>query len=229
MEHDIERLGTYVKARREELGLTQKDLARHGGPSDTTVSKIEMGKTDRIQPKTARELDEALRWRSGSSESIMAGGKPVELEFADAIDEMARSAQEIELRSTSVGKDADGNMEFEIEGRSEESRLTITYGTGSRLRTILTSDLVDAFEEVYRRLLGATREVATTVDAWKVGPPPAPATQYTTGTTAHTSVLAVDATPLGEALPPPRQEPGQPAGEPGHGKRGGRSAGGRTA
>jgi transcriptional regulator with XRE-family HTH domain len=184
MQQDIERLGAYVEARRKELGLSQADLAGRGGPSDTTISKIELGRATRILPKTARELDLALRWAAGSSEAIMTGGEP----------SLAGSASpdlsdEIDLRSTSVGKNDDGNMEFEIEGRAGDSTMTITYGTGSRLRTVRTADLVEVFEAAFHRLLNVTYEVGTSAEAWKVGPSPA-ADQRTTSASSHTSILS---------------------------------------
>lgn len=185
MEQDIKRLGSYVEARRKNLGLSQADLAARGGPSDTTVSKIEMGRTRRILPKTARELDLALEWLPGSAESVMSGGEP-----GDAIAEPppAIPGEEIDLRSTSIGRGSGDAMEFEIEGIAGDSTMKIVYRTGSRFRTVRTADLVDVFEAAYQRLLGVTYEVSTTADAWKVGPSPAP-DRLVSSTSERTTVV----------------------------------------
>lgn len=189
MAQDIARLGVYVEARRKELGLSQADLAARGGPSDTTVSKIELGRAQRIQAKTARELDDALEWLPGSSEVVMSGGYPTPL--GAKVPYPPDSDEDIEIEASSIGKDKNNNMEFSVEGRAGATRMTISYGAGSRLKTVRTSDLVDIFEDAYRRLLGVTYDVATTADAWKVGPPPS-GDRYRTRTTSHASVMPLD-------------------------------------
>jgi transcriptional regulator with XRE-family HTH domain len=72
-----DRLGQFVRQRRTQLGLSQK----LGGPSDTTVGKIEAGKW---RPKrgvvaTLHKIDTALHWAAGSSSRILAGGDPTPL------------------------------------------------------------------------------------------------------------------------------------------------------
>lgn len=72
-----DRLGQFVRQRRTQLGLSQK----LGGPSDTTVGKIEAGKW---RPKrgvvaTLHKIDTALHWTAGSSSHILAGGDPTPL------------------------------------------------------------------------------------------------------------------------------------------------------
>ncbi|MBD7949630.1 helix-turn-helix domain-containing protein [Oerskovia rustica] len=71
MAQDIARLGPLVRARREELGLSQEDVAALGGPSTTTLSKIENGEAKAIRLRTARDLDRALGWRRGSTEDVL--------------------------------------------------------------------------------------------------------------------------------------------------------------
>lgn len=73
MAQDIRALGPLVRARREELGLSQEDLAAIGGPSTTTVSKIENGEAKAIRHRTALDLDRALGWRMGSTEDVLYG------------------------------------------------------------------------------------------------------------------------------------------------------------
>lgn len=70
------RFGRIVRARREELGLTQDDIVAMGGPSDTTQTRIE--KAEGPEPKLAtwNKYDGPLRWVSGSAARVWAGGDP---------------------------------------------------------------------------------------------------------------------------------------------------------
>lgn len=72
----IDRLGRYVLARREDLGLSQEDIAAAGGPSTTTLSKLELGKSKEPIARTLRLLDKALFWEPGSAENVLRGGEP---------------------------------------------------------------------------------------------------------------------------------------------------------
>jgi transcriptional regulator with XRE-family HTH domain len=65
-------LGEAVKARRAQLRLPQ-DLARHGGPSDITVRKIERAEVSAIRNQTRTQLEAALRWPSGHVDRLLAG------------------------------------------------------------------------------------------------------------------------------------------------------------
>lgn len=51
-----------IKARREQLGLSQKDIVLQLGKSDTTLSNIENGKTQKVSLDTAKQLADALGW-----------------------------------------------------------------------------------------------------------------------------------------------------------------------
>lgn len=73
------RFGQIVQKRREELGLTQDDIAAAGGPSDTTLTRIEKG-LGASRPSTRRSLDKPLRWKPGSAADVWAGGDPTPLE-----------------------------------------------------------------------------------------------------------------------------------------------------
>jgi hypothetical protein len=73
-----ERLAEHVRAQRGQR--TQKAVTAAGGPSDTTIGKIE---TARWRPSrggddTLQKLDIGLGWRAGSSAAILAGGSPDE-------------------------------------------------------------------------------------------------------------------------------------------------------
>lgn len=92
MTSDPQRLGRYVKARREELGLSQDDVASRGGPSDTTLGKIEAG-TGGLSRISLTKLDESLSWTAGSARLVLEGGEPVPAE------EAAPSVDELESRA----------------------------------------------------------------------------------------------------------------------------------
>jgi hypothetical protein len=49
---------------------------RHGGPSNSTLTNLENGTTDRISPASLRKLDLGLRWTKGSAERVLNGGEP---------------------------------------------------------------------------------------------------------------------------------------------------------
>lgn len=79
---DLDRFGDAVRTRREELGLTQMDVWQRGGPSNTTLTKIENAEGGFPSAGTLRKLDLALRWRDGSARRVLEGGEPEELSAA---------------------------------------------------------------------------------------------------------------------------------------------------
>ena len=76
-DRDWERLASYVRERREELGLTQEEVASRGGPSTATLRLIENNATDSYRQKSLRQLEDALGWTRGSVLAILAGDEPV--------------------------------------------------------------------------------------------------------------------------------------------------------
>lgn len=67
-------LAARVRARRESLGLRQKDIAARGGPSYETVRLIEKAAPGSpYQSRTLAGLDRALSWKSGTSAAILDG------------------------------------------------------------------------------------------------------------------------------------------------------------
>ena len=63
-------LGIAVKNRRIELGMTLKEVAAAGGPSDTTLAGIENGAAVKLSPSTLRKLDQGLQWKPGRAREI---------------------------------------------------------------------------------------------------------------------------------------------------------------
>lgn len=97
--NDPQAFGAVVKARREELGLSQLDVWQSGGPSNTTLTTIENGRAAKLPPATAKKLDAALLWRPGSALRLWREGAPpvpfnkdkrfTDLSWADDLDEKA--------------------------------------------------------------------------------------------------------------------------------------------
>lgn len=88
MSADAKLLGQFVKARREELGLSQQEVADAGGPSDTTMSKLENGLTDTVSNRTLKRLDSALGWEAGSARAAyVTGSTPVVIQQAPAVED----------------------------------------------------------------------------------------------------------------------------------------------
>ncbi len=74
-----------IRRRREELKLTQKQVADAGGTSDQTVMFLEKGEQLRYQRRSIAAVEEGLRWASGSIEhGILVGEEPEEREWPDA-------------------------------------------------------------------------------------------------------------------------------------------------
>lgn len=69
----------HVLARRRELEMTQLEVWQAGGPSNTTLTKIENGLQQSMTRKTARALDVGLQWEPGSAKRTWEGGEPTPL------------------------------------------------------------------------------------------------------------------------------------------------------
>lgn len=76
---DPVQFGKAVLDRREALGLSQLQVWDRGGPSNTTLTAIENGRSVDLSPSTAKKLDRGLGWIEGSALSLWREGKaPVE-------------------------------------------------------------------------------------------------------------------------------------------------------
>jgi transcriptional regulator with XRE-family HTH domain len=70
------RLGRHVRARRQQLKMSQQDVAIRGGPSTATLYLIEADQAPALQRGTKERLDSTLGWAIGSTEAIIRGGEP---------------------------------------------------------------------------------------------------------------------------------------------------------
>lgn len=77
---DRRRLGAAVKARRNQLLMTHAAIHAAGGPSPTVLQNIENGRNITIRHATGVRLEDALKWRRGSVDALLAGGDALELE-----------------------------------------------------------------------------------------------------------------------------------------------------
>ncbi|WP_433566173.1 helix-turn-helix domain-containing protein [Nocardia sp. CA-151230] len=70
---DIKALAERVKARRQENGWTQAEVAKKGGPSAGVISQIERCLVEAPAGDVLDKLDVALEWAAGTADSILRG------------------------------------------------------------------------------------------------------------------------------------------------------------
>lgn len=87
------RLGSIVRRRREELGLTQDQVTERGGPSDKSQTRIERGQLPRPTAKTLAKLDRALKWDQGSAAAVLVGRDPRPLNTVYTAEDLERHAR----------------------------------------------------------------------------------------------------------------------------------------
>lgn len=73
MPANADRLGAAVRQRRSELELSQLDVWQNGGPSNTTLTDIENGRTKNLTRTVAKKLDRGLTWPEGTARRIWDG------------------------------------------------------------------------------------------------------------------------------------------------------------
>ena len=74
-DEDWRRFGEVVRNARLVAGLSQKTIAERGGPSDTTLTKIEMGtwRPTRSTEVTLRKLEIGFGWDQGTAPRLLSG------------------------------------------------------------------------------------------------------------------------------------------------------------
>lgn len=86
-----------MNERRLQLGMEWKDVATKTGVSYETLRNLRLGKR-KASELTIRRLEDALQWKHGSIDAILAGGDPTPAEQDILLDEDAFvSASEEEL------------------------------------------------------------------------------------------------------------------------------------
>ncbi len=71
-----ERLGREVARRREQLNLTQVDVAQRGGPSVATLTAVENNRSGRLSKRLRQSLEKAIEWEPGSVDAVLSGQAP---------------------------------------------------------------------------------------------------------------------------------------------------------
>jgi len=170
MEENIARLGRLVRERREELGLSQEDIARLGGPSTTTLSKIENGTAKQIRRRTAQDLDRALGWRIESTERVLFSGEMPRITSEPStsdrhlprLEEAIPADEETDASlSTHVATDSSGRVV--IVGRSitvdlegVRSVLQLFYWPGDPTRVVQMGTFAGVVGDAHRAAIDAT-------------------------------------------------------------------------
>lgn len=86
MSANTKRLGDAIHTRRQYLALNQQEVAAAGGPSDTTLSKLENNLIDVVSNATLRKLDRGLEWVRGSARRVLyEDGDPIPIEESDMV------------------------------------------------------------------------------------------------------------------------------------------------
>ena len=123
-DHDLDRLASYTKRRRADLGLALTDAtAKAGGLSKHTWQRVERGLA--IRETNYAKIDGLLQWATGSCLRILGGGEPVAVEEmedapgvqksaipAEVIDGKARDVVQLALIATAKGKSAEEIVEM---------------------------------------------------------------------------------------------------------------------
>lgn len=118
----LQRLAREVLQRRNELQLSRDEVARRGGPSDTTLVRIELPQPDTSLPKrgTLERLDRALAWRTGSAEGCLVRGEtPVPLPELSTTASTLDSLAWVELRMETLWVIVSAIASIPAEHRSE--------------------------------------------------------------------------------------------------------------
>lgn len=75
MDRDWARLGSALRAAREDLGLGQTEVAERIGVSRNALRNIETGTISRVTP-TVREYTRIVGWTDASINTVLIGGEP---------------------------------------------------------------------------------------------------------------------------------------------------------
>lgn len=129
------RLADYVRERRDELGLTQEEVATRGGPSTATLRLIESAAAESYRAKSLRQLEDALGWVPGSARAILADREPHLLaDSGQAQPDRTEAAPEriapVPDSATVAAAKAIGNLlaDFRADVEAEVSRARMRYG-----------------------------------------------------------------------------------------------------
>jgi hypothetical protein len=78
MEPDRERLAATMQARRVNLDLQWKDVAKRMGMSEANLHRIRTGQIS-LTPDATAAIERALEWEGGSVQKILSGAEPTHM------------------------------------------------------------------------------------------------------------------------------------------------------
>lgn len=76
---NLRRLGEAARKRRTDMKQTQDEIARAGGLSPSSQTRLETGNVKRVSSATLDKIDDSLEWEPGSARAILDGGEPTPL------------------------------------------------------------------------------------------------------------------------------------------------------
>lgn len=82
VEYDWPHLAAAIRQRRDELGMTQQQVAEDAEVSTMTVRNLEAGRAYTRLPPSLSSVERALGWQHGSARAILAGGEPTLIQEA---------------------------------------------------------------------------------------------------------------------------------------------------
>lgn len=93
------RLTDAMEARKEDLGLTWREVANDGGTTIETLRAVRRG-TNEILPRTRKAIEAGLRWPRGYVTDILDGKKPSGPERPkSALDDIRQMAESLQTQA----------------------------------------------------------------------------------------------------------------------------------
>lgn len=97
-----------------DLNMSAAQLARDGGPSDTTLTRVLAGNPPAPRSDTLERLDRGLRWEPGSAKRVLKGGGPTPEPFFRSMrteEELGEAITTAQHRSVARLQEAGGGDE----------------------------------------------------------------------------------------------------------------------
>jgi len=133
-ESPAQRLGRYVRERREARNMTQRQVAFLGKIGLSTVQSIERGEADKPSRQTRMGLARALEWTDDSVESVLRGMEPVSThDSVKTLQAVVARRQEI-LAMTSKARSPEAYAVAEVELAEAQAQLGSALAREARKR-----------------------------------------------------------------------------------------------